>query len=795
MAKNKSKKRKSQELRLWAEGAREIILAPHLDAYQIAKDQGRRQERKLLKKICREFHARVGWRVQDHEEPVLKEWDPNAIEDEELLSDEEQAAKTARQEELNARIRRWYTYRLRKIRKSQRSSKDVDPRKDPYAVLMANLSGVVSPPKALQAYQQFMRESYETKIAPVVVEKWAEQKRDNSRLAERSKEPKAGFRAEVAREVFAGLPDEERKAIAERAKQEAATAKAEYVDMLKAPPSQAPQARQKCIDGVADFMGPILQGLYTHTGMHATLIMGGPVPMFGGELRTLHVSYGRNLTALGPHWPQWDKARFAEVTKSMTDYLHTAYTPQDCAKAALINGVADLSNANYTINDPDDSGSDSTSDSDSSSSDDSDSDTDDEADRPAKKRKLTGTTKKSGSAHLSTTHSSVPASVSHNASSNASSDNTNNDPNHHPATADDDDRPIPYLGYHISEAERQQNIQRNQVLLHQLKSDVMGELTNLAAEFKSASKKKKSSDSARNQSRPRTTATASASATVRKRKSARLATDSSHISPTSSAAPTALPSTSSTVVLSSPPSDTPAALQSASPPPLPSAPSVPVTESSSVPAVPPSDSTPTTPPLPPLSQAAHAAITNLSLPPSAAYTPCPANAAPWFSSAYAAMTKEDLGCHYHALVAAWTRMEVASRFEFSSANLPAKHRPKEVGTWIGSSRRVEPAIEDPTQYALEWQRWWDSLQPSWRVRGGDGRWTVLEKYGAGGKEWGSLYRWGINGVLSIVASLYFWGRAVRLNPEMYATWESAVQDTVWILEGMAIYYEMFKGKF
>ncbi|KAK6974473.1 hypothetical protein R3P38DRAFT_2811852 [Favolaschia claudopus] len=369
-------------------GARESILAPHLDAYQIAKDQGRRQERKILKKICREFHARVGWRVQDHEEPVLREWNPDAIEDEELLTDEETAAKAARVDELNARIRRWFTYRLRKIRKSQRSNQNVDPRKDPYAVLMANLSGVVSPPKALQAYQQFMRESYEEKIAPVVAEKWEEEKRENSRLAERSKEPKAGFRADVARQVFANLPEDERKAIGDRAKQEAAVAKAEYVNLLKNPPSQSPQARQKCIDGVADFMGPILQGLYTHTGLHATLIMGGPIPTFGGELRTLHVSYGRNRTVSGPHWPQWDKPRFAEVTKCMTDYLHTAYTPQECASSAL-NAPADLSGANYVIN-PDDSGSDASSDSDSASdSDDSDSDSDAdlEDERPLKKRK------------------------------------------------------------------------------------------------------------------------------------------------------------------------------------------------------------------------------------------------------------------------------------------------------------------------------------------------------------------------------------------------------------------------
>ncbi|KAK6974864.1 hypothetical protein R3P38DRAFT_2419844, partial [Favolaschia claudopus] len=373
-------KENRKNLRLWAEGARESILTPHLDAYQAALDQGRRQERKMLKKICREFHARVDWRTKDHEEPMLSEWDPAAIATEEQLSEDDEAAKRARIEELNKRIRRWFMYRLKKLRKSQRTGKDIDPRRDPYSVLMANLSGVTSPPKALQAYQQFMRESYEEKVAPVVAQRWEQERLENSKVSERTKEPKAGFRAEVAREVFAQLSDDERKAIGDRAKKEAAVAKAAYVDMLKGPPSQSPEARQRCIENVPDFMGPILQGLHTHTGLHATLIMGGPMPEFGGEIRTLHVSYGRNLTTLGPHWPQWDKNRFGEVTKFMTEYLHTAYTPQQCAQSAL-NTAPDLSGASYTINDaPDDNNSDSSSDSDSSDTDSSDSDSDSESD-------------------------------------------------------------------------------------------------------------------------------------------------------------------------------------------------------------------------------------------------------------------------------------------------------------------------------------------------------------------------------------------------------------------------------
>ncbi|KAK7040004.1 hypothetical protein R3P38DRAFT_3181832 [Favolaschia claudopus] len=206
---------------------------------------------------------------------------------------------------------------------------------------------------------------------------------------------------------------------------------------------------------------------------------------------------------------------------------------------------------------------------------------------------------------------------------------------------------------------------------------------------------------------------------------------------------------------------------------------------------------------PPLSQAAQLAIGPQELVPSThppahstTYGPCPPSAPKWFSDAYALMTAVDLGCHYNALIAAWTRMEQASRFEHGPTRLPHKLRPQHVSTWITRGRRdAPPSVDKAAEYAVIWQSWWDSLQPAWRVRDGDGRWSVATGYGQGGREWGPLYHWGVNGVLSIVASLFCWGRTVLEDAELRAAWDIAVCDVVWMLEGMATYYEMFKGKF
>jgi ribosomal protein L15 len=90
-----------------------------------------------------------------------------------------------------------------------------------------------------------MRESYAEKIAPVVAEKWQKLQKEDGQLSERTKEPKAGFRAQVAREEFANLPSAEQKDLADRAKGEAAAAKLEYVTALKGPVATSPEARQK----------------------------------------------------------------------------------------------------------------------------------------------------------------------------------------------------------------------------------------------------------------------------------------------------------------------------------------------------------------------------------------------------------------------------------------------------------------------------------------------------------------------------------------------------------------------
>ncbi|KAJ7623097.1 hypothetical protein DFH06DRAFT_1008824 [Mycena polygramma] len=116
-------------------------------------------------------------------------------------------------------------------------------------------------------------------------------------------------------------------------------------------------------------------------------------------------------------------------------------------------------------------------------------------------------------------------------------------------------------------------------------------------------------------------------------------------------------------------------------------------------------------------------------------------------------------------------------------------RPIEVKLWIGKARGVRSAnaydagIKDVDEYVERWTQWWDFIQPAWRKRDGAG-WKIHEAYDENW-DWGTLAMKGPNGALNLIASLYFWGAAVRNDPTRRPRFEAAVQDVLWMLEGMA----------
>jgi hypothetical protein len=89
---------------MWAEGARESILKPHIPGYTDALERGWRAERDYIQDVCNEFHAHISWRLTDKEEPELPlpEYYPFAMAETEELDDEELQMKRLRVQTMNA---------------------------------------------------------------------------------------------------------------------------------------------------------------------------------------------------------------------------------------------------------------------------------------------------------------------------------------------------------------------------------------------------------------------------------------------------------------------------------------------------------------------------------------------------------------------------------------------------------------------------------------------------------------------------------------------------------------------
>ncbi|KAJ7079329.1 hypothetical protein C8R43DRAFT_1143284 [Mycena crocata] len=723
-------KEKRQNLKNWAEGARETVLLPHVEPYADAVEKGWRAERDYFARVCNEFHARISWELLDHEEPPLPlaSFDPNKrIARSEDLPEAQEEVRAARLEVVDKRIRRWLKYRVKRLRKHVRTR--VDSSKDPWAILLAKLSGVSAPPKARQAYQQFMREDFAEKIEPVVEERWAESSSAGSSVPV-DKEPNAPFRAKVARDLFAELSEEEQEGYRGRAKDEAASARAAYDRALKEPPSKTPQARNAAIENIGAFVAPILQGIHERTGLHSVLILGGPMPKYGGDLRTIHVSYGRNRSAVGSHFPQYSKERFNGVLALMKEYLETVFSKQDCVDAALPGG---LEGAKFTISS--DSGDES-----SGESSDSNDDSEDEEEK-TRARKKTKTSKGDGAGVGVKDLLTAPA--------------------------QDESAKKGSLNKHKAVEEEASGVRKRQ--------QKGSETTSSEITAAPSAHRPVKGTTARRQAKK--------AAAVQPASPLGDGLAAPHVQPPippatsqpgvieAAVPPTTAGQNIGTVAPQAPPSPTTTAGQKVSTvapqaPPTPPAtarPNVGTVDSAAPPA--------------PFEFSADAptwlrenvrVLSHLDL-----------------GCHYRALVETLIRLEHRFGFTDNPRTGItrAARPDEVSHWIG-------VGRGLRQKGPYDAEVKNLELYAKRWQAWWDSLQPDWRTRADNGSWSRPEEYGDKW-DWDALWFPGQNGCVSIVASLYFWGTAKAAlggdgvwAGENRLRWEESVTDVLWMMEGL-----------
>ncbi|KAJ7576080.1 hypothetical protein C8J56DRAFT_900301 [Mycena floridula] len=320
----------------WAEGIREeMILKPWLPVVTDA--------------MLREYHTRIPWTLEDHEEPTLPlpDFDPNAAPAEQTLSPEELAKKQKRIKFL-----------------------------DEVPHLTPSISGHKRPLKARSGAQQFSVEKYDLLVASKVATKLS----DDPNLQDMTKH------------------DDYEK----QAKDNAKEARGKYEAVLKKPFLRKPEDMQKAIDRMGAFFIPILEAFRDATGLQLMLVTGGPIPNLGGEIGTRHIIVGTDLVQKIPfNW--WRTGHFKkEILGSYKEFLGGAYTEDEKQNAALppeTEGESSSKKVSWTTQDewlgekdPDDEGGGDDSSSSSSDKDKDDEDIDDSEDEEAdggkvKKRK------------------------------------------------------------------------------------------------------------------------------------------------------------------------------------------------------------------------------------------------------------------------------------------------------------------------------------------------------------------------------------------------------------------------
>ncbi|KAJ7053019.1 hypothetical protein C8F01DRAFT_933459, partial [Mycena amicta] len=121
-------------------------------------------------------------------------------------------------------------------------------------------------------------------------------------------------------------------------------------------------------------------------------------------------------------------------------------------------------------------------------------------------------------------------------------------------------------------------------------------------------------------------------------------------------------------------------------------------------------------------------------------------------------------------------------WEDSGDCLSTKSRPDAVSAWVRNGRRANTKIDirNLDTYENRWWGWWRSNQPTWRRSGGED--APLTRPDADGGSWQPLKAPGQNGMLLVVASLFWWGRTEKERRGSQSTgWGQAVEEVRWAI--------------
>jgi hypothetical protein len=147
--------------------------------------------------------------------------------------------------------------------------------------------------------------------------------------------------------------------------------------------------------------------------------------------------------------------------------------------------------------------------------------------------------------------------------------------------------------------------------------------------------------------------------------------------------------------------------------------------------------------------------------------------------------------HFQCILKLWTHLKWAYGFQSDRACALSKDKqPDQVNWWIGHGHKVTamPPITFVWVFKRQLWKWWVHLQPAWHqdTASDDGSMSHT-----GPREWDKLAKPGVNGIVSVVACLYWWFKRAAEEDEdddsHLPLWANIIDDVSWVLTQLVDY--------
>lgn len=128
----------------------------------------------------------------------------------------------------------------------------------------------------------------------------------------------------------------------------------------------------------------------------------------------------------------------------------------------------------------------------------------------------------------------------------------------------------------------------------------------------------------------------------------------------------------------------------------------------------------------------------------------------------------------------WCKFELLIGKQEGKVRLTTRGRPQQIPDWMQRHRLYDktPLIPNPSAFGFVWRAWWKTMQPGWRVEGGE--WP-LSRQTAVNEAWTEIMKGGQNGFVLVLLSLSWWLAATESEKDRQDCL-SALEDVDWVLQ-------------